>query len=541
MKNVIPEGMTYDIEHFTTFMANGQTKGKNYILITDNGKMKMFGTAFKNARYHRFGRKFMEDVAWSINNNNLESIRELYLSYVNSIVNHQMDIHDISLSQEIKRSVEEYEKTKVMRDRVYEMVKEHGLTPANGDRLRFYQTVDGKFKPIELYDKSNPDEDVHFLLEALEKYKERFNGILSDEDYAKLLEPVNIENIDDYKYVDATNEYIEDGFSYFDKWERVSLTTFNKYLQKRKSDSRSVFSTLQKFKNKKITQNEPFIMPFYYDLDSENIEDSLKDLKMLVAYFTKLGIPRQIIQTYFSGKKGFHFVINEKIMGIKPSNDLNYVMKYVKDKLSAFLKLKTGCESSESKRKMLRTVNTVNLKSGLYKIAITDEDMKDINTILKKAKYPQENIYENGHSEYSCAVEWWKRAIKNYKPRVFIAPPSKIDVIPMCIKDLFTNSIQAKGTRHRAILSLASFFKSYGFDENKTKKLLSEWSKKIPKKFSDTTDRSKTANVTTVVKSVYSSENYLFNCPYILSLPWKIKCNREDCKFNKDKEDAKKV
>ena len=102
------------------------------------------------------------------------------------------------------------------------------------------------------------------------------------------------------------------------------------------------YMTIYSYESEDIATTN-YVAPFYLDLDIDDIENNydklLIDLKIV---YKKLcdtfKIDRSDIQLYFSGSKGFHILISDKIFGFEPNRDINKKFK----KIALYIKTYTS-------------------------------------------------------------------------------------------------------------------------------------------------------------------------------------------------------
>ena len=119
----------------------------------------------------------------------------------------------------------------------------------------------------------------------------------------------------------------------------------------------------------------PVCGPIFFDLDGDlrtrrNYKELKRSVRAVINWFKQWELTEQEIEIYFSGSKGFHVVIPEKVLDIKPSVDLNKINKAI----AMFLKTEIGIEYIDTgiydRRRVLRLPGSVNFKTGLYKIPL---------------------------------------------------------------------------------------------------------------------------------------------------------------------------
>ncbi len=127
----------------------------------------------------------------------------------------------------------------------------------------------------------------------------------------------------------------------------------------------------------------------YFDIDNEeNLEAAYEDLLALVAILHSQRIERTLFHVWFSGFKGFHLTIPWNAMGIAPARDLPAVYKKIALELNQLLPNKNIDTSVYEERRLWRFPNTINSKSGLYKIQVADY-IQPLEKIKELAKTSQ--------------------------------------------------------------------------------------------------------------------------------------------------------
>lgn len=141
----------------------------------------------------------------------------------------------------------------------------------------------------------------------------------------------------------------------------------------------------------KVAGKGQCIANLYFDLDNEDINIAQLETRRLYTYLKTI-IPESAITIYFTGKKGFHIECEAITLGIGPSGDLADVFRLVANDVEKKMELTSLDFSVYDSRRMWRLPNTKHQSTGLYKIAITPEElMGDIVDILSAAKEPREH------------------------------------------------------------------------------------------------------------------------------------------------------
>lgn len=258
-----------------------------------------------------------------------------------------------------------------------------------------------------------------------------------------------------------------------------------------KFNNTDVYTTIFQYNN--LNQNESdLIGPMYLDLDMDiNNEDDFNRLKtnlnLIVIYLKQYyGISNNHIRFYFTGKKGFHLIIPYQLFNIKPDKNLNLYYKEIAKELDDntldhIIDLKIY-----DKRRLLRLINSINSKTGLYKVPIRYEDIlrfsfEDIKNYAKEPKYldfPNVSISEKATQKFIDIKNKLLKANKDKK----INTSSNIKIVndlstirfPDCILNILSTGA-SQGSRNNTCIILASAFFQNGISFNETVRLLTEW------------------------------------------------------------------
>lgn len=269
----------------------------------------------------------------------------------------------------------------------------------------------------------------------------------------------------------------------------------------------------------------------------KNLEMSRTDAVKLITFFTdKFSMTEDEVRVYFSGSKGFHILVNPIVLGIQPHKQLHRIFKFVATSLETQLGLQSLDTSSiYGHGRMLRLVNSIHFKSGLFKVELSYEELKGdlrnlINPVDGLAKSPRQDMYPPDMVEYNLndvAYEWfvkkieaWEEGEKLQADRVTLKDEvlSQMEGVPVCVQFILERGILKSGDRNKATMALASYYKDIGTPQKETSDILVEWVKKIPKTFSSSSPSEMNASTVGCVKTVYGDDKYHFGCAFIRSL-----------------------
>jgi len=354
-----------------------------------------------------------------------------------------------------------------------------------------------------------------------------------------------------YPYVDAF--YHPTGDKRPKKWKRYLWKDVQKEVIG-PAHNQNCFTTVQWFReavNPGNREMEVHYGGFFLDFDARSknfggskikaLEAAQKDTISVVEVFKSLGVEEPHIRVWYSGSKGFHILVMPEALGITPSKHNTYIMKLGALEFVKGLNLITLDLSIYSMRRMWRIPNSIHQTSGLFKVELYHSELgQKIRSILSIAKsaredelYPKEE-YE-GIKPDPAAAAMWGRLKRSYEDQMDLErlkpkkPVIKTDQYPACVQDILLNGLKKDGTRNRATMALASYFKDVGAPKEESLSVLLGWVKTLPGGSSKTRERE--ANTKAVIDTIYNSDSYHFACQYIRALSSgdnKVACTERD-------------
>lgn len=118
------------------------------------------------------------------------------------------------------------------------------------------------------------------------------------------------------------------------------------------------------------------------DIDHPEVTPALETAKRLNSFLLdRWGVDANALQVYFSGAKGFHYMIDTRCFGrVMPSTILPAIFDALRRHLAQELPepLRQSIDLSIKDRvRLLRLPNTVHEKSGLYKVVVTATELEN--------------------------------------------------------------------------------------------------------------------------------------------------------------------
>lgn len=289
--------------------------------------------------------------------------------------------------------------------------------------------------------------------------------------------------------------------------ERIEQFTGDKYM------------TIYSYDSKDINTCN-FIAPLYLDFDIDNLKDNydklIRDLKIIVYRLkTELHLENRDIEIYFSGAKGFHILINHKVFGFKPSRTINKDLKAVAIYFKASTFTKCIDTSIYDYRRLFRIPNTINSKTGLYKVPISYSKLIKMNysELLSYASKPRKMIKkpviynQKAHDAFYELInkiqERKKQTVNTAVAREYV---NNKKLLP-CVEYLLQNGAE-EGQRNNCTIALASALFQIGHSKEEVIEILDTWNQ--TKNDSPISDR----ELYTTINSAYnnSKNNIYYGC-----------------------------
>jgi hypothetical protein len=128
------------------------------------------------------------------------------------------------------------------------------------------------------------------------------------------------------------------------------------------------------------------------DVDAKTMEEAQDNAIRVIEVLEMYSIDTNACRFYFSGAKGFHIMIPTEMAALKPSEDIHRRLRYlVTNLLNDSVKVDT---TVYDKVRIFRLPNTINSKSGLYKVELYEFELRNMSVeqIREMAKNPREEL-----------------------------------------------------------------------------------------------------------------------------------------------------
>jgi hypothetical protein len=281
-----------------------------------------------------------------------------------------------------------------------------------------------------------------------------------------------------------------------------------------------IYSTIYKYDS--TDQNTAnYIAPLYLDLDIDDIEINFlkvkQDLLLVMRRLkTVFNLSDKDIELYFSGSKGFHILVSHSIFGFEPSRDINKQYKKIAIDLKTYTVNKSVDTKIYDNKRLFRVPNTINHKTGLYKVPISYDKIKEINSFEELRKYASSKkpmmprIYKFNPKARLAFDEMIERIDSEEKAKVNTKLAKEFiqrkELLP-CVQYILNHGA-AKGNRNNSTVALANSLFQVGKEYGEVLEIISYWN---ATKNEDPLDDSE---IRTTVQSAYNNAqaNRYYGC-----------------------------
>jgi len=341
-----------------------------------------------------------------------------------------------------------------------------------------------------------------------------------------------------------TNWYIEGGGKYTIKDKKIFgrnifINPKDIDILRDKFDNTDVFSTIYQYCDQNMDTSKIYA-PLYFDMDIDlSNELQWKKIKrdlsfVLTAIENELKIPRDRVQLFFSGNKGFHLLISPLIFGIQPIVNLNEFYKFIALKIQSYTLFNTIDTKIYDRKRLFRLPNSINGKTNRYKVPVSYDYIKKSShkDMLLYASSKKEYININT-SEITNAIEamkvLWTDFNNNNKPKNKTNKNFKMiynnsELLP-CIKAILEEGV-TQGNRNNTAVIVASALLQNGKSKEEVQEIMLQWNEE---KNSPQLPRQEILSViSSAIKRL--SEGKSFGCTKIKEYGW---CKPNTCHIAK--------
>lgn len=242
------------------------------------------------------------------------------------------------------------------------------------------------------------------------------------------------------------------------------------------------------FDKKDRKEGTRYYSPLYFDIDGDiSTDKGFEELRMAVlslasALNMELRVKQNEMKFYFSGSKGFHILIPPTVLGIKPHTKLNMLYKvFVLHMQQRVLNGKLIDTRIYDNKRLIRMPNTINAKTGKYKIPVSYNDIQTLTReeLLAKASTPQPEVPTSGELNQEAAARLQESLRKlversRHKSAKQYSLPTEMQKLPICMKEILNTPV-SKGGRNNTLAMIASVLVQNGYVGDTALSILHAW------------------------------------------------------------------
>ena len=260
------------------------------------------------------------------------------------------------------------------------------------------------------------------------------------------------------------------------------------------------------------------------DIDSSDLDESLRICRELTERLWHVfEVDKNNINIFFSGNKGYHVELSSSLFGITPTPHSEFCkrLKWICTELHDEID-----EALYKPHMQYRVGNTINAKSGLYKIPITYDELHSLSTAEIQELAKSSRIIEN-QCFHDCTVNdtlesMWiqsEEEVQKSHPDTLSTPTFTLNI---------PNGVP-QGERNAQCFNIALNCKSYGKTIDETKELIFCWNQ---------TNNPPEEKIYELMRTVESAFSYDTAINSLVSFKYHI---REDTLYNSMSKDYKNM
>lgn len=256
-----------------------------------------------------------------------------------------------------------------------------------------------------------------------------------------------------------------------------------------------------------------------FDIDSKDLDVSKQNTIILIDWLKDQGLYNEYAaKIAFSGSKGFHLTLNTAYE-FEPK-ELKSLCMYISSQVP-FIE-EAGFQRVDPTiyniNRQFRIVNTINDKSGLFKIEMVESELRNctMETIKLAAAKPQPTYpFESQIDDKPIRAILLQ--LKDDSKSKYDKPKSEVIKTFMGAKrkkciDIIQEGDMKDGESNSGLLRLASFYRRQGYTQEQCREKLVEAADNRAKKYPFTNAIDDVKIDQEILYSVYSTEGYIFTC-----------------------------
>lgn len=299
-------------------------------------------------------------------------------------------------------------------------------------------------------------------------------------------------------------------------------------------------SSIKGYKGKAFTNQITF------DIDSKDLDVSKQNTIILIDWLKDQGLYNEYAaKIAFSGSKGFHLTLNTAYE-FEPK-ELKSLCMYISSQVP-FIE-EAGFQRVDPTiyniNRQFRIVNTINDKSGLFKIEMVESELRNctMETIKLAAAKPQPTYpFESQIDDKPIRAILLQ--LKEDTKQKYDKPKSEVIKTFMGAKrkkciEIIQDGDMKDGESNSGLLRLASFYRRQGYTQEQCREKLVEAADNRAKKYPFTNAIDDVKIDQEILYSVYSTEGYIFTCEdWFLKSKCQGACENNGCKVSEAPKQA---
>lgn len=258
-----------------------------------------------------------------------------------------------------------------------------------------------------------------------------------------------------------------------------------------------------------------------FDIDSKDLEVSKQNTVILIDWLKDQGLYTEYAaKIAFSGSKGFHLTLNTAYE-FTPK-ELKSLCMYISSQVPFVEEadFKRVDPSIYNTNRQFRIVNTVNKKSGLFKIEMVESELRNctMDKIKEMAKEPQKTYpFESKIDDKPIRAILMR--LKEDSENKYEQPRTNVistfmgaDIKRKKCIDIIQEGEMRDGESNAGLIRLASHYRRQGYTQEQCRDKLVEAAKARKKKYPLTNDIDDGKLDNEILDPVYSTEGYIFTC-----------------------------
>jgi replicative DNA helicase len=258
---------------------------------------------------------------------------------------------------------------------------------------------------------------------------------------------------------------------------------------------------------------------FWIDVDDEDLHRSQQSAVFVAGILmSEFGVQLEDLRFFFSGKKGFHVGVPSCTFGAEPSELLPSAFSELARRVSEAAGVAVDL-SIYRQVSLLRLPNSINAKSGLFKVGVTFEEMGGkLEDILVLAEGPRSKLREGPQEPNETLTEIYRKIVRGIKrSRLEAKEAAQRGEVPMldggratppkwdkvCLYRMMQGV--PNGQRNNVALRIAVHLRQKGMTLSMATAALAAWNSKNESPLED-------VDIVDVAQRAFENNDYDFGC-----------------------------